>query len=188
MAAGVPVVQPRAAAFPELIEATGGGILCAPNDPQALAGGIESLLLDPERARALGQAGSRAVLENFSAESMARASLRIYEQICSLAEPQPSTFNPQPASWWRELFWPCPQAWAGLAAVWVLILALNSVTREPAPAAQSPNAPRAPEVLMALRDHRRLLAELIESPMEVEPPKPSVPGPRTQLPQRTVAV
>ena len=103
-------------------------------------------------------------------------------------QPQPSTFNPQPASWWRELFWPCPQAWAGLAAVWVLILALNSVTREPAPAAQSPNAPRAPEVLMALRDHRRLLAELIESPMEVEPPKPPVPGPRTQLPQRTVAV
>ncbi len=101
---------------------------------------------------------------------------------------QPSTFNPQPASWWRELLWPCPRAWAGLAAVWVLILALNSVTREPAPAAQSPNAPRAPEVLMALRDHRRLLAELIESPMEVEPPKPSVPGPRTQLPQRTVAV
>src|SRR6266581_1113666 len=50
MAAGVPVVQPRAAAFPELIEATGGGVLCAPNDPQALADGIEGLLLDPQRA------------------------------------------------------------------------------------------------------------------------------------------
>ena len=96
MAAGVPVVQPRAAAFPELIEATGGGVLCAPNDPQALADGIESLLVDPSRARALGQAGARAVSESFSAESMARASLRIYEQICSLAEAQRSTFNPQP--------------------------------------------------------------------------------------------
>ncbi|PYK58897.1 MAG: hypothetical protein DME21_14645, partial [Verrucomicrobia bacterium] len=50
-------------------------------------------------------------------------------------EPQPS----QPASWWRALLWPCPQAWAGLAAVWVLILALNSVTREPARSARSPN-------------------------------------------------
>ena len=96
MAAGVPVVQPRAAAFPELIEVTGGGVLCAPNDTQALADGIESLLLDPERARALGQAGAGAVLENFSAGSMARASLRIYEQISSLAEPQRSTCNPQP--------------------------------------------------------------------------------------------
>jgi len=101
---------------------------------------------------------------------------------------QLSTITPQPTCGWREFLWPCPQAWAGLAAVWVLILLLNSVTREPARAAQSPNSPRAPEVLMALRDHRRLLAELIESPTEVEPPKPSVPGPHSQLPQRTVAV
>jgi len=101
---------------------------------------------------------------------------------------QPSTFNPQPASWWRELLWPCPQAWAGLAAVWVLILALNSVTREPARAAQSPNTPRAPEVLMALRDHRRLLAELIESQTSAEAPKPFVPRPRSELSHRTVAV
>ena len=32
LAAGVPVVQPRAAAFPELLEATGGGVLCATGD------------------------------------------------------------------------------------------------------------------------------------------------------------
>ena len=100
---------------------------------------------------------------------------------------QLSTITSQPSCGWREFLWPCPQAWAGLAAVWVLIVVLNSVTHEPASAAKGPNAPRAPEVLMALRDHRRLLAELIESPMEVEPPKPSVPGPRSQLPQRIVA-
>ena len=29
MAAGIPAVQPRLGAFPELIEATGGGVLCA---------------------------------------------------------------------------------------------------------------------------------------------------------------
>ena len=73
MAAGVPVVQPRVAAFPELIEATGGGVLCAPGDPQALAEAIEELLLDPARARALGEAGRRAVFDRFSAEAMARA-------------------------------------------------------------------------------------------------------------------
>ena len=73
MAAGVPVVQPRAAAFPELIEATGGGVLCAPDNPHALAEGIEGLLLDRARAQALGEAGRRAVFGRFSAEAMARA-------------------------------------------------------------------------------------------------------------------
>ena len=73
LAAGVPVVQPRVAAFPELIEATGGGVLCAPDDPEALAEAIEGLLLDPARAWALGEAGQRAVFERFSAGAMARA-------------------------------------------------------------------------------------------------------------------
>ena len=72
LAAGVPLVQPRSGAFPELIEATGGGVLCAPGDAQALADGIESLLLEPARARALAEAGRRAVFEKFSADAMAR--------------------------------------------------------------------------------------------------------------------
>jgi glycosyltransferase involved in cell wall biosynthesis len=71
MAVGVPVVQPRHAAFPEILGATGGGLLCEPGDPGALADAIESLLLDPERARRLGEAGRAAVLENFTAERMA---------------------------------------------------------------------------------------------------------------------
>jgi glycosyltransferase involved in cell wall biosynthesis len=72
LASGVPVVQPRHAAFPELIAATGGGLLCAPGDEQALADAIESLLLDPPRARSLGEAGQKAVREQFSIETMAR--------------------------------------------------------------------------------------------------------------------
>jgi glycosyltransferase involved in cell wall biosynthesis len=83
MAAGVPVVQPRAAAFPELIEATGGGLLCAEEDPQALAEAIEGLRLNPARARALGEAGRRAVFERFSAESMARAMAQVYAEMAA---------------------------------------------------------------------------------------------------------
>jgi len=83
MATGVPVVQPRVAAFPELIEATGGGVLCVPDDPQALAEAIEGLLVDPARAQALGETGRRAVLERFSAEAMARAVAQAYEGIAS---------------------------------------------------------------------------------------------------------
>ena len=75
MAAGVPVVQPRAGAFPEIIESTGGGTLCEPENPESLAGALEELLLAPERARGMGAAGQRAVLQEFSAEAMARATL-----------------------------------------------------------------------------------------------------------------
>ena len=77
LAAGVPVVQPRHAAFPELIAATGGGALCAPGDPKALADALENLLLDPSRAQALGDAGRRAVLEKFNALTMADETLRV---------------------------------------------------------------------------------------------------------------
>jgi glycosyltransferase involved in cell wall biosynthesis len=81
LAAGVPVVQPRTAAFTELVEATGGGLLCAPGDPEALAEAIEQLLLAPERARALGDAGRRAVFEQFSAEAMASRMLKIFSSL-----------------------------------------------------------------------------------------------------------
>lgn len=78
MAAGVPVVQPRTAAFPEIIAASGGGVLCDPNNNGALAEAIESLLLDPARANALGQAGLRAVAERFNAVVMAKETLQVF--------------------------------------------------------------------------------------------------------------
>ena len=85
LAAGVPVVQPRSGAFPELIEATGGGVLCEPGDASALANAIEELLLNPKKARELGEAGRRSVFEKFSAEAMARESIRVYEEVCQPA-------------------------------------------------------------------------------------------------------
>ena len=83
MAAGVPVVQPRHGAFPELLEATGGGILCEPDDPASLADGLESLLTDELRARELGERGRRAVLERFTAERMARGVEEVCTMVCA---------------------------------------------------------------------------------------------------------
>jgi glycosyltransferase involved in cell wall biosynthesis len=71
LASGVPLVQPAHSAFPEILQATGGGLLCDPHDLNSLADALESLLLDPARARALGEAGRKAVAEKFSAETMA---------------------------------------------------------------------------------------------------------------------
>jgi glycosyltransferase involved in cell wall biosynthesis len=81
LAAGVPVVQPRTAAFPEIIETTNGGVLCEPDDANSLADRIEELLMNPARADGFGERGRRAVFEKFSAERMARESLRAFESV-----------------------------------------------------------------------------------------------------------
>jgi glycosyltransferase involved in cell wall biosynthesis len=74
-------VQPQSAAFPELVEMTGGGILYEPNDPQTLAETIDSLLLESGRAQILGATGRRVTFEKLSAEAMAR---NIVEAVKSL--------------------------------------------------------------------------------------------------------
>lgn len=76
MGAGVPVVQPRHAAFPEIIEATGGGVLCEPGSAKSLADAVERLLGDPARARELGRRGREAVERNFSITRMAEGMVR----------------------------------------------------------------------------------------------------------------
>jgi glycosyltransferase involved in cell wall biosynthesis len=80
LAAGVPVVQPRHAAFPELVEATGGGVIAEAN-AAALAAAIESLLLDPVRLRAFGEAGQRAVADRFTMEQMATGVAAAFERL-----------------------------------------------------------------------------------------------------------
>jgi glycosyltransferase involved in cell wall biosynthesis len=80
LAAGVPVVQPRHGAFPELIAATGGGLLCDPDDPASLAAALEELLADPTAARAMAERGRQAVFERFSVSRMAGETLRVLEQ------------------------------------------------------------------------------------------------------------
>lgn len=71
LAAGVPVVQPDIAAFPELIAATRGGLLCKPADPLALADRLEELLINPTLARTLGETGHKSVHEQFTNHQMA---------------------------------------------------------------------------------------------------------------------
>jgi glycosyltransferase involved in cell wall biosynthesis len=79
-ASGVPVVQPRHAAFPELIEASGGGVIAELN-VESLAQSIEQLLLNPAQARALGAAGRTAALERFSSGHMAQGIASILKEV-----------------------------------------------------------------------------------------------------------
>jgi glycosyltransferase involved in cell wall biosynthesis len=80
LAAGVPVVQPRHGAFPELIEATGGGLLCQPNST-SLAETISGLLNNPDQLRSLSESGRKAVHEKFSVNNMARETAKLFADV-----------------------------------------------------------------------------------------------------------
>jgi glycosyltransferase involved in cell wall biosynthesis len=84
---GVPVVKPRHGAFPELIEATGAGLLVPPDDPTALAEGLRQALSDTAFRERAGKAGAAAVAGRFSAEAMARETVAVLEQYVKRAEP-----------------------------------------------------------------------------------------------------
>jgi glycosyltransferase involved in cell wall biosynthesis len=70
-ASGVPVVQPDHGAFPELIAATQGGVLCKPDDAKALADALESLLGDDELREKMTKTAITKVRQEFSATRMA---------------------------------------------------------------------------------------------------------------------
>ena len=86
MAAGVPVVQPDHGAFPELIEASGGGILVPPDDAQGLADGLHSLLCDEETRRQLGRRAAQVVHERLDAASTARATWDVCRRFLGTSE------------------------------------------------------------------------------------------------------
>lgn len=71
VSSGVPVVQPDHGAFPELIAATEGGILCKPDDASALADALEGLLNDDEQREKHSKNGITKVRQEFSATRMA---------------------------------------------------------------------------------------------------------------------
>ncbi len=80
LANGVPVVQPRHGSFTELIEATGGGILVEPNNPQALAVGLKKMLEDTGLRRQCRDRGRASVLEKFTSDRMADSTLLVLEE------------------------------------------------------------------------------------------------------------
>lgn len=82
LAAGVPVVQPRHGAFPEIVESTGGGVLVEPRDAGALADALAELLNDAPRRTELARRGAAAVHAGWTSTAMARATVSVYDEIC----------------------------------------------------------------------------------------------------------
>ena len=77
MASGVPIVQPRRGAFVEIVDRTGGGLLVAPDDPDALADGLCRVWNDRSLRVELGRRGQQGVREHYTIERSAQ----IYEDV-----------------------------------------------------------------------------------------------------------
>ncbi|MGA2852973.1 MAG: hypothetical protein ABSE90_02410 [Verrucomicrobiota bacterium] len=89
-----------------------------------------------------------------------------------------STLNSQLST----ILWPHPRAWAGLAAVWILILAVDFSVRDKTPVMAEKAAPPSQEVIVELKQQQRMLAELIgaRDTSDADRSKLWAPQPRSQ--------
>jgi glycosyltransferase involved in cell wall biosynthesis len=85
IASGVPVVQPRHGAFPEILEITKGGLLCEPDSVESLADGLNQLLLDDVARQRIADEGMTNVRKHFTSSLMAE---RFEALLSELKEPQ----------------------------------------------------------------------------------------------------
>jgi hypothetical protein len=93
-----------------------------------------------------------------------------------------------PLMFWRELIFPCRRIWAGLAAVWILIFAVNFSLRDNSQTIAMKSSP-SPEMILTFGQQERLLAELIgpDETRVAEPPKTFFPRPSSERRFETLA-
>jgi L-malate glycosyltransferase len=81
MACGIPCVATAVGGTPEVLAVPGCGYLVPPEDANAAADHILTLLRDGERAKLVGQAGLQRVANTFAAESMVAKLQSIYDDL-----------------------------------------------------------------------------------------------------------
>jgi glycosyltransferase involved in cell wall biosynthesis len=80
-AAEKPVITTDVGGMPESVADKETGLVVPPQNPNALAEAIISLLADPTRSRAMGAAGKQRVESRFTIEAMVSGTLEIYQQL-----------------------------------------------------------------------------------------------------------
>lgn len=81
MACAVPVITTTGGALPEV--AGDAAEIVPPANPEAIADAIIRLMDDPKRAKALGEAGYRRVIENFTWKKAAENVVKTYREVMS---------------------------------------------------------------------------------------------------------
>ncbi|NVO18947.1 MAG: glycosyltransferase family 4 protein [Bacteroidetes bacterium] len=79
LASGIPLVQPRLGAFPEIIESTGGGMIYESNTPQALSEALAEVLDSPSLLMQFSKSGHEAVLDTYDCRKVTLQMISIYQ-------------------------------------------------------------------------------------------------------------
>lgn len=81
MATARPVIGSRVGGIPEMVVEGKTGLLVPPQQPAALADAIEQLVRDPQRARALGEAGRERAISAFGIQAHVHHVQSIYDRL-----------------------------------------------------------------------------------------------------------
>jgi len=107
---------------------------------------------------------------------------------------QPHEERLQPSIvWWRQLLWPCPKAWGGLAAIWVLLLICHWSTSEKqtVSVAQTPPPTQNDIPIVTVMAFQSRSWNVLFDPSyapPVAPKKPFVPRPRSERKTNLITV
>jgi len=88
MRAGRAIVATAVSAIPEIVVDGFTGVLVPPRDERALAAAMASLLRDPPRRAAMGEAGRARLRAAFSVDAMARSTVEVYRAVATARRPK----------------------------------------------------------------------------------------------------
>jgi starch synthase len=81
MACGAAVVASRTGGIPEVVADGETGLLVPPEDPEQLGAALNTLIRDPDRARAMGQAGRKRAVAEFGWAAIAAQTVGMYAEL-----------------------------------------------------------------------------------------------------------
>jgi hypothetical protein len=83
---------------------------------------------------------------------------------------------------WRELIWPCRRAWAGMAALWLVMWGIHVHLSDRQLIAVNARPESAPAIWQSIEEQRQVLAQLLPpaNSQPIEPPRRSHPRPRSE--------
>ncbi len=81
MGYGIPSIASRRCAFPEIIENEKSGLLVEEPESQLILAAVKRLLLAPEFARKIGDAGRKQIELKFSVDGMVEKTLEVYDRL-----------------------------------------------------------------------------------------------------------
>ncbi len=87
MACGAAVVASRVGGIPEVVTDGDTGLLVPPGDPAALAGALNALVSDQDRAAAMGRKGRERAVADFSWPAIAAQTAALYRELLGASRP-----------------------------------------------------------------------------------------------------